>query len=241
MPTCAFRSAALPTDHPWAAAWHLYPEQWLVEIEPRDARLMDVSLREALPLLRCIERDSGIEEAAIRAAKGLRSMIGFDRVMICRFDEEWNGDVIAEARQPELEAYLGLHYPASDIPAQARALYLRNRVRQIADVSYRPSPIEPTWHPRLGTPVDLSDVSLRSVSPVHLEYLANMGVSATLVSSIVVNDALWGLISTARSSPATPCAIPPMRSPAHWPVASARCRQSRARGWNRCCSPSAKS
>lgn len=196
-----FPQRSAPTDHPWVAAWHLYPEQWLVEIEPRDARLMDVTLREALPLLRSIERDAGIDEAAVRAAKGLRSMIGFDRVMVYRFDEEWNGDVIAEARQPELEAYLGLHYPASDIPAQARALYLRNRVRQIADVRYQPSPIQPTLHPRLGTPVDLSDVSLRSVSPVHLEYLANMGVSATLVSSIVVNDALWGLISCHHYSP----------------------------------------
>ncbi|WP_372173151.1 bacteriophytochrome BphP [Xanthomonas euvesicatoria] len=196
-----FPQRSAPTDHPWVAAWHLYPEQWLIEIEPRDARLMDVTLREALPLLRSIERDAGIDEAAVRAAKGLRSMIGFDRVMVYRFDEEWNGDVIAEARQPELEAYLGLHYPASDIPAQARALYLRNRVRQIADVRYQPSPIQPTLHPRLGTPVDLSDVSLRSVSPVHLEYLANMGVSATLVSSIVVNDALWGLISCHHYSP----------------------------------------
>ncbi|WDM67753.1 bacteriophytochrome BphP [Xanthomonas cucurbitae] len=196
-----FPARATPPEHAWVAGWHLYPEQWLVEIEPRDARLMDVTLREALPLLRSIERDPGIAEAAVRAAKGLRSMIGFDRVMVYRFDEEWNGDVIAEARQPELEAYLGLHYPASDIPAQARALYLRNRVRQIADVGYQPSPIQPTLHPRLGTPVDLSDVSLRSVSPVHLEYLANMGVTATLVSSIVVNDALWGLIACHHYSP----------------------------------------
>ncbi|WP_115552326.1 bacteriophytochrome BphP [Xanthomonas arboricola] len=196
-----FPRRVAPTDHPWVAAWHLYPDQWLIEIEPRDARLIDVTLREALPLLRSIERDPGIAEAAVRAAKGLRSMIGFDRVMIYRFDEEWNGDVIAEARQPDLEAYLGLHYPATDIPAQARALYLRNRVRQIADVGYRPSPIEPTLHPRLGTPVDLSDVSLRSVSPVHLEYLANMGVTATLVSSIVVNDVLWGLIACHHYSP----------------------------------------
>ncbi|MCM5550596.1 phytochrome, partial [Xanthomonas hortorum pv. pelargonii] len=92
-----FPRRAAPTDHPWVAAWHLYPEQWLVEIEPRDARLMDVTLREALPLLRSIERDPGIDEAAVRAAKGLRNMIGFDRVMIYRFDEEWNGEVIAEA------------------------------------------------------------------------------------------------------------------------------------------------
>jgi len=196
-----FLQRSAPSDQRWVAAWHLYPEQWLIEIEPRDARLMDVTLREALPLLRSIECDSSIEEAAVRAAKGLHSMIGFDRVMVYRFDEEWNGDVIAEARQPDLQAYLGLHYPASDIPAQARALYLRNRVRQIADVRYQPSPIQPPLHPRLGTPVDLSDVSLRSVSPVHLEYLANMGVSATLVSSIVVNDALWGLIACHHYSP----------------------------------------
>ncbi len=196
-----FPARAVPPEHAWVAAWHLYPEQWLVEIEPRDARLMDVTLREALPLLRSIERDPGIDEAAVRAAKGLRSMIGFDRVMIYRFDEEWNGEVIAEARNPELLAYLGQRYPATDIPAQARALYLRNRVRQIADVGYQSSPIVPTLHPRLGTPVDLSDVSLRSVSPVHLEYLANMGVSATLVSSLVVNDALWGLIACHHYSP----------------------------------------
>ncbi|EGD21135.1 bacteriophytochrome (light-regulated signal transduction histidine kinase) [Xanthomonas hortorum ATCC 19865] len=196
-----FPRRAAPTDHPWVAAWHLYPEQWLVEIEPRDARLMDVTLREALPLLRSIERDPGIDEAAVRAAKGLRNMIGFDRVMIYRFDEEWNGEVIAEARTPELVAYLGQRYPATDIPAQARALYLRNRVRQIADVGYQSAAIEPTLHPRLGTPVDLSDVSLRSVSPVHLEYLANMGVSATLVSSLVVNDVLWGLIACHHYSP----------------------------------------
>ncbi|WOB51470.1 GAF domain-containing protein [Xanthomonas hydrangeae] len=196
-----FPRRAAPTDHPWVAAWHLYPEQWLVEIEPRDARLMDVTLREALPLLRSIERDPGIDEAAVRTVKGLRNMIGFDRVMIYRFDEEWNGEVIAEARNPELVAYLGQRYPSTDIPAQARALYLRNRVRQIADVGYQSAAIEPTLHPRLGTPVDLSDVSLRSVSPVHLEYLANMGVSATLVSSLVVNDVLWGLIACHHYSP----------------------------------------
>ncbi|MEE7546110.1 GAF domain-containing protein [Xanthomonas sp. Kuri4-1] len=196
-----FPRRATAPDVPWAAAWHLYPEQWLVEIEPRDVRLVDVTLREALPLLRSIERDPGVQEACQRTAKGLRGLIGFDRVMVYRFDEEWNGDVVAEARMPELESYLGLHYPATDIPAQARALYLRNRVRQIADVGYQPSAIEPTLHPRLGVPVDLSDVSLRSVSPVHLEYLANMGVSATLVSSIIVNDALWGLIACHHYSP----------------------------------------
>lgn len=197
----AFPQRAAPPSRPWVAAWHLYPEVWLVELEPRDARLADVTLREAMPLLRSVERDGSVLEACNRVAQGLRTLLGFDRVMVYRFDDEWNGDVVAEARQPDLEAYLGLHYPASDIPAQARALYLRNRVRQIADVAYTPSPIVPVLHPRLGTPVDLSDVSLRSVSPLHVEYLANMGVSATLVSSIVVNDVLWGLIACHHYSP----------------------------------------
>ncbi|ELQ10868.1 bacteriophytochrome BphP [Xanthomonas translucens] len=188
------RRATAPRQR-WVGAWHLYPEQWLLELEPRDAPLADATLREALPLLRRLESDSSLDEACQRAAKNLRTLIGYDRVMIYRFDDEWNGDVVAEARTPELESYLGLHYPATDIPVQARTLYLRNRVRQIADVGYIPSPIQPTLHPRLRAPVDLSDVSLRSVSPVHLEYLANMGVTATLVASIVVNDALWGLIA----------------------------------------------
>ncbi|MBN6152772.1 GAF domain-containing protein [Xanthomonas sp. AmX2] len=196
-----FPQRSAPPPRRWVGAWHLYPQQWLLELEPRDAPLTDVSLRDALPLLRRLETDTSIDDACQRAAKNLRTLIGYDRVMIYRFDDEWNGDIIAEARNPELEAYLGLHYPASDIPAQARALYLRNRVRQIADVGYTPAPIEPPLHPRLGAPVDLSDVSLRSVSPVHLEYLANMGVTATLVSSIVVNDALWGLIACHHYSP----------------------------------------
>ncbi|MFC6839986.1 bacteriophytochrome BphP [Xanthomonas theicola] len=191
----SFPRRAAPPPQRWVGAWHLYPEQWLLELEPRDAPLADATLREALPLLRRLETDSSIEDACQRAAKSLRTLIGYDRVMIYRFDDEWNGDVVAEARTPDLASYLGLHYPASDIPAQARALYLRNRVRQIADVGYTPSSIEPPLHPRLHLPADLSDVSLRSVSPVHLEYLANMGVTATLVASIVVNDALWGLIA----------------------------------------------
>ncbi|WP_045770776.1 bacteriophytochrome BphP [Xanthomonas albilineans] len=191
----AFRHDTAMSAQRWVGAWHLYPEQWLLELELRDAPLADATLREALPVLRRLESDTNIEDACQRAAKSLRALIGYDRVMIYRFDEEWNGDVVAEARAAELEPYLGLHYPATDIPAQARALYLRNRVRQIVDVGYMPSPIQPTLHPRLHAPLDLSDVSLRSVSPVHLEYLANMGVTATLVTSIVVNDALWGLVA----------------------------------------------
>jgi light-regulated signal transduction histidine kinase (bacteriophytochrome) len=196
-----FPQREVPTEHVWVAAWHLYPQQWQVELEPRDAERIEVSLRDALPTIRQLERDSSILEASHRVAREIHGTLGYDRVMVYRFDEDWNGDVIAEACRPELETYLGLHYPATDIPAQARALYLRNRVRQIAHVAYAPVAIEPTLHPQTGQPADLSDVTIRSVSPVHLEYLGNMGVSATLVTSIVINDALWGLIACHHYSP----------------------------------------
>ncbi|KAF1700333.1 bacteriophytochrome BphP [Pseudoxanthomonas suwonensis] len=178
----------------WTAAWHLYPERWLLELEPAQGA-QSLALGDALRAQREIDRAPSVAEAARRAAAEIRALAGYDRVMVYRFDEEWHGDVIAEVRRPGLESYLGLHYPATDIPAQARALYLRNRIRQIVDVGYTPVPVEPTLDPRDGQPLDLSDSALRSVSPVHCEYLSNMGVAATLVTSLVVNDRLWGLVS----------------------------------------------
>ncbi|ADV28841.1 putative PAS/PAC sensor protein [Pseudoxanthomonas suwonensis 11-1] len=178
----------------WKAAWHLYPERWLVELEPARGE-QSLALGDALRAQREIDRAPDVTEAARRAAAEIRALAGYDRVMVYRFDEEWHGDVIAEVRRPGLESYLGLHYPATDIPAQARALYLRSRIRQIVDVGYTPVPVRPTLDPRDGQPLDLSDCGLRSVSPVHCEYLSNMGVAATLVVSLVVNDRLWGLIA----------------------------------------------
>ena len=135
------------------------------------------------------------------AAEEVRKITGFDRVMIYQFDEDWNGDVVAEARREELEPYLGLHYPASDIPRQARELYRRNWLRLIADVHYTPSVIIPTDNPLTDQPLDLSFSVLRSVSPVHIEYLKNMGVAASMSVSIIKNDQLWGLISCHHSTP----------------------------------------
>ncbi|SEM20828.1 Bacteriophytochrome (light-regulated signal transduction histidine kinase) [Pseudoxanthomonas sp. GM95] len=193
--------AAQPAEL-YVAAWHLAPTQWLVEIEPRVSRTSDVTVSDVLPTLRQLERDHAVAAASLRVAREIHTQLGYDRVMVYRFDNDWNGDVIAEAKATSLpDSYLGLHYPATDIPVQARALYLRNRVRQIADVQYRPAPIEPPLDPRTHAPVDLSDVTVRSVSPIHCEYLGNMGVSATLVTSIVVNDVLWGLIACHHYAP----------------------------------------
>ncbi len=131
------------------------------------------------------------------AAEDIRRLTGFDRVLVYRFDPQWNGTVIAEDRNENLPSYLDLRFPASDIPAQARELYRRNRLRIIPDANYTPVPIE-SHDP---APLDLSDSVLRSVSPVHLEYMRNMGTLASMSISILRDGALWGLISCHNKEP----------------------------------------
>ncbi|PAF32878.1 diguanylate cyclase [Paenibacillus sp. 7516] len=138
--------------------------------------------------------DSRIEASQI-AAEQVKEMLGYDRVMIYEFDEQWNGKVIAEAREEQLEPFLGHHYPASDIPKQARELYLRNWLRTIVNVNYQPVEIIPTLQPLTGKPLNLSLSVLRSVSPLHIEYLQNMGVGATVTISLIHDNQLWGLIT----------------------------------------------
>jgi light-regulated signal transduction histidine kinase (bacteriophytochrome)/CheY-like chemotaxis protein len=134
------------------------------------------------------------------AAREMRALTGFDRVMIYRFDPDGSGEVIAEAARAGLESYLGLHYPASDIPQQARLLYRRNWLRIIPDVIAASSPITPAVD-RNGVPLDLSMSILRSVSPIHIEYLQNMGVAASMSISILGQDKLWGLFACHHYEP----------------------------------------
>lgn len=108
-------------------------------------------------------------------AAEVRALTGYDRVMVYRFDEDWNGEVYAENKRDDLEPFLGLHYPASDIPAQARRLYHLNLIRHIPDVTYTSAPLVPELDPGTKRPLDLSHAVLRSVSPIHVEYLQNMG------------------------------------------------------------------
>ena len=138
----------------------------------------------------------GLDEAGFheRVAEQVRKLTGYDRVMVYRFRHDDSGEVVAESREPDMPSYLGLRYPASDIPPQARRLYLHSRIRVIPDARYRPVPILPDRNPG-GGPLDLSQLSLRSVSAVHLEYLANMGVAASRSISIVAGGRLWGLIA----------------------------------------------
>jgi PAS domain S-box-containing protein len=132
------------------------------------------------------------EVIAGRVARHVQALTGFDRVMVYRFDDEWNGEVIAESRVDAAASYLGLRFPASDIPAQARDLYRLSTVRQIPDAEYVPSPIRTEARDR---PIDLGLSALRSVSPYHLEYMRNMGVRASLVGSVLHKGRLWGLIA----------------------------------------------
>jgi chemotaxis family two-component system sensor kinase Cph1 len=125
----------------------------------------------------------------------VRELSGFDRVVVYRFDEDGHGEVVSEARSEDMPSYLGLHFPESDIPRQARELYLRSWIRAIPDGKYVPVPLLAASVGGTAQPLDLSLSCLRSVSPVHLEYMANMGVQASMSVSLIVQGRLWGLIS----------------------------------------------
>jgi light-regulated signal transduction histidine kinase (bacteriophytochrome) len=131
----------------------------------------------------------------------LKTLTGYDRVMVYRFDEEGHGEVYAEMREPHLEAFIGNRYPASDIPQIARQLYERNRIRVLVDVDYDPVPIRPACGPEDDQKLDMSLCFLRSMSPLHIQYLKNMGVGATLVISLMAGGRLWGLIACHHYAP----------------------------------------
>ncbi|MGE0594851.1 MAG: GAF domain-containing protein [Hyphomonadaceae bacterium] len=150
-----------------------------------------------------VQRIQNTESAQLlcqAVTEGVRRVCGFDRVMVYRFLQDGSGSVIAETHADGMEPYLGLRYPASDIPAQARALYVRNRIRLIADARYKPAPLLAAPDAP-AAPLDLSLSILRSVSPIHLEYLANMGVVGSMSLSIVIDGQLWGLIACHHRTP----------------------------------------
>jgi two-component system, chemotaxis family, sensor kinase Cph1 len=144
-----------------------------------------------------LHRATRVVELCQHAADEIAELTGFDRVMAYRFDRDDHGHVIAETKRASLESFLDLHYPASDIPVQARRLYTINWLRLIADVGYRPAEIVSSG----AAPLDLSFSVLRSVSPIHLEYLRNMRVCASMSISLVVDGRLWGMLICHHYSP----------------------------------------
>ena len=146
------------------------------------------------------ERDD-VASLCETAVTELRQLTGYDRVMVYRFDQDAHGHVVAEACRPDQERFLGLHYPAGDIPRQARLLYLRNALRLIVDVGYTPVPLVSSLDGPSAAGLDLSLSALRSVSPMHVQYLANMGVGATMTISLIVDGRLWGMIACHHDEP----------------------------------------
>ena len=148
-----------------------------------------------------LQKSNNLEELCNVLAQEIKTITGFDRVMVYNFDEDGSGEVIAEAAKKGLQSFLGLHYPATDIPRQAKYLFTLKSLRLIPDVASEPVAITPELNPLTKERLDMSMTVLRSVSPFHIEYLNNMGVAATLVISLIKNKQLWGLISCHHHTP----------------------------------------
>ena len=190
-------------DERFSVAAHRIGDLIAVELEPIAAEPMSAAAVLAMldDMATSFERAADLQTLCERAACAFRAITGYDRVMVYRFLDEGAGRVVAEDHAPDLGSFLNHHFPATDIPVQARALYIRNRTRAIPTVDYRPAPLRPAGFETL----DMSDIGLRSVSPIHVRYLENMGVGASASISIVKDDVLWGLIACHH---ATPRALP---------------------------------
>jgi light-regulated signal transduction histidine kinase (bacteriophytochrome) len=173
---------------------HSHDGRRIVEIEPTGDEPTVPPLELVKGILARLQQSHSIFELCDDTAHQLRDLIGFDRVMVYRFLHDGSGQVIAEASSDDLEPLLNLRFPASDIPKQARELYKRSWIRLISDVQGLPSPILATVKEG-KRPLDLSFADLRSVSPIHIEYLRNMRVGASMSISIIVGGELWGLIA----------------------------------------------
>ena len=189
------------SDERFDATLHHAGRFLLAELEP--AAAMPLMAGELLAWIDSIaagfERTGTLQALCERAAAAFRALTGFDRVMVYRFLDDDAGRVVGEDRDPALDTFMHHHFPAADIPRQARQLYVRNRTRAIPTADYTPAPLRPAGFAEL----DLSDVAIRSVSPIHLQYLRNMNVAASASISIVKDGLLWGLVACHHRTPRT--------------------------------------
>lgn len=179
---------------------HQSNDHMIIEFEPKSevgGRDISAEVYAEISLLRSARSYAELTKAA---ARSLAQLSGFDSVMVYQFMPDKSGKVIAEVRKDKEDRYLGLRFPASDIPAQARQLYTRSLLRLIADVNDTGSPIQPPTTLD-GAPMDLSLAVTRSVSPIHIEYLKNMGVQASMSVSIMRDGELWGLFACHHDTP----------------------------------------
>ncbi|MEO0699335.1 MAG: GAF domain-containing protein, partial [Pseudomonadota bacterium] len=184
-------------------AVHCVGERIVLEFEPHDTSEFVNHVATIGPMIAQLEAIREVDEMCAKAARLVRMILGYDRVMIYNFHEDESGEVIAEDAREDLEPYLGLRYPRSDNPQQARALLVKNRVRVIADIEAPAAAIEPALASG-NRPLDMSMSVLRAHSDMHIQNLLNMGVRATLTISILRQGKLWGLISCHHTEPKLP-------------------------------------
>ena len=157
---------------------HRYDSLLWFEFQPeqKDQKIINYSL--LLNTFKDFRSSGSIRDFCDKAATKVREVTGFDRVVIYRFKEDHSGEVIAENKREDLNSWIGYHFPATDIPVQARVMYLKNWIRLIPDTFYKPARIYPVVNENTGLPPDMTYSVLRSVSPIHIEYLHNIGVGA---------------------------------------------------------------
>jgi len=175
---------------------HKSDTTYILEAEPisENKKISDV-YDQTSQFLSYMNETHTLKELCDMVAKGTREITGYDRVMVYRFDKDYNGEVFAESVREDLEPFFGLHYPHTDIPPQARELYMKNLLRLIVDINYEPVPIYTVDDENQSKNLNLSLSVLRSTSPIHVQYLHNMGVGATLTISLIHQKKLWGLIA----------------------------------------------
>ena len=181
---------------------HRHDGLLFLELEPVAASAANSALDSQLTrTLRRLQSAKSLADLYEISVNEIRALTGYDRVLIYRFQEQGHGQVIAEAATPELDAYQGLFFPASDIPEQARELYRLNWLRIIPDAAYVSAPMVPALRPDNGQPLDMGYAVLRSVSSIHCQYMQNMGVRSSMSISLLKDDRLWGLISCGNRQP----------------------------------------
>jgi light-regulated signal transduction histidine kinase (bacteriophytochrome) len=190
----------LPNGRYFDVAVHRQKQGAILEFEPSLRRTQPLQL--AREMIGRIKDINDIDLLITASAKLVRTVLGYDRVMIYRFEDDGSGKVASEAKRHDLESFLGQYFPATDIPRQARILYMQNPIRVISDARGLRVNLVPEADEQ-ASPLDLSFAHLRSVSPIHCEYLRNMGVSASMSISVIVDDRLWGLIACHHYAPKT--------------------------------------
>lgn len=184
----------------YSASLHSFDGVLIIELEPF-VEPQQEQARIITRVLRNLQAATTLDTLFDISVHEIQALTGYDRVMIYRFEPDGHGKVVAEALTGSLPSYRGLNFPGSDIPAQARELYRLNWIRVIPDAAYVPVPLVPMLRPATGLPLDLGFSTLRSVSPVHCEYLKNMGVRSSMSISLLDNGELWGLIACGHPEP----------------------------------------